>query len=286
MGLAPGQDARIWSAKEGNGINVTNDVPPAAKYNRNGGGGGYAGADAAWSEWTNRGQNNPYQSQGRAAATGAAGYAASEAGRQRGPQAVENAELANREASGAGGHQQGATDLAYGMSLGNMPSAAAYQLQAGLDMGMAGQQASARSARGGAAMATAEQDSGANQAAMQQNAFTQGGMLRAQEMAYGRGLYGSMLGTQREQDQQRLGMGNDMARYNAEQNDRYSLGMGQAAVGLQGAAAGYGDLDLADYGQGMNSINAQSEAEQAYRSWLSNAEKQKVNHNTQTFGGD
>jgi hypothetical protein len=73
----------------------------------------------------------------------------------RGPQAREDTYLSNQEASGAGGNQGGAVQLANEMAQGAGPSAAAYQLQAGLNQAQDQQAAIGRSARGQAAMATA-----------------------------------------------------------------------------------------------------------------------------------
>lgn len=249
------------------------NVPPAANYGRS-----PDGAARARNEyWNQKDVNNPDQD----AVRGGMSWMAGEANRQRGPQAVENAGLAGNEASGAGGHQSGSIGLARGLALGQGPSEAAYGLQRGLDMSSAAQTAIGRSARGGAALATAGANANANTANLQQNAFSQAGMLRAQEMATGRGLYGSLLGKQREQDQARIGMANEMGQFNAGLNDRYRLGMNAAALGMGEVANAQDQQDFAYYQGGMNPVNAQSEAWQQYQQWRAAAEKQKMANNSE-----
>jgi hypothetical protein len=150
------------------------------------------------------------------------------------------------------------------------------QLQSGLNQASAQQQAMGRSARGGAALATAGSNMQANTANLQQNAYSQGGLLRSKDMALGRGMLGTGLGQQQAQDQQRLGMANQLNQFNADANDRFSLGMGQAGVGLGGAANAQNQTDLAWHQGGMQSVEAQSEAEQQRQRWLSNSRSQAV----------
>ena len=255
---------------------ITINTPPAANYGRTPG--GFARARDEW--WSQQGQNDEAQD----ATTQGATWAQQQSQAQRGPQATENAALANREASGAGGHQAGAADLARRMAMGQSPSEAAYQLQRGLDLSSSMQGALGRSARGAGALATASANQQANTANLQQNAFSQGQALRAQEMATGRGLYGSLLGKQREQDAARLGMGNEMAQANAQYNDRYGVGMGNAAIALGQVGNQQAAQDFGYYQQGMNPVNAQTEAWQQYKAWLANAQKQKQAANIEELG--
>lgn len=160
---------------------------------------------------------------------GAQGWQNRESQRNRGPQAFENQELSDREAASRYGDQDGSIMLAREAAMGQAPSVAAYQMQAGLDRAMAQQSAMAGGARGAGGIAMAGANAAASGAAMQNQAYQGAGMLRAQEMADGRALYGNLAGQQRGQDQNRLQMGNQMSQYNAGANDNYRLGMGGLA---------------------------------------------------------
>jgi hypothetical protein len=164
------------------------------------------------------------------------GWAQGEAQRDRGATAIEDQELSDREAQARYGDQAGAIQLAREAAMGQAPSQAAYLMQAGLNQGLANQQAMAGGARGAAGIALAQGNAQANAATMQNQAYTQAGAMRADEMNQARNLYGGLAGTQRQQDQNRLGMGNDMSKYNAGANDQYRLGMGQLGLGYYGAS--------------------------------------------------
>lgn len=250
---------------------VTINVPGAANYGRTPG-----GANAARDEWWNQMSQND----GRQGANlDAQRWAQQQSVNGTGQQAQVDPRLAGNAGSGAAGNQAQATGLARSMAYGNSPSQAAYQLQAGLDSSSRQQQAMSRSARGGAALATAGRDGAANTSNLQQNAFSQAGLLRAQDMANGRSLYGSMLGQQREQSTALLGMQNEMDQFNAQQKDRYRLGMGQAGLQLGQVGNQQGELDLSNYQQGMNPVNAQTQAQQQYQQWLDSARRQSVSGN-------
>jgi hypothetical protein len=237
--------------------------------------GGFGGANKARDEWWKRRDDNDAQ---QGLVNNGMNYADSHAalGQSRGATAFEDQGLSDNEASGAGGHQQGAIGLAGTLARGQVPSQAAMQLQAGLNQGMSQQQSMAASARGGAALAVARPNADANIAAMQQSAFTQGGLLRSRDMAAGRGMLGTGLGQMQEQDQRRLGMANQLGQYNAEANDRFSLGMGAAANNLGGTAIGQDKNDLLWYQGGMTSVDAQSEADQQRKRWEADAEAQRI----------
>ena len=248
-------------------------VPLAAEYGRsNPLTQHYKGANDARNEWwAGQSRNDVDQNAINGGAAGANRQA--EIGQTRGPMARENEGYAANEASGAGGYQQDSIGLARDMAYGNRPSVGAYQLQNGLNTAARQQQSIARGARGSAALATAGTDAAANTANLQQNAFSQGKILAAQDMATGRGLYGSMLGTQRDQDNARLGIANTITQANAEQNDKYSLGMGGAAVAMGGAGNAMNSQDLQYYQGGMGVVGAQSEAEQQKQRWEADARK-------------
>ncbi len=147
----------------------------------------------------------------------------------RGPQAIENQELSNREAFTAGYDQDGSIQLAREAAMGQSPSEAAFLMQRGLDQGVAAQQSAAGSARGAAGIAMAQGNAGGNIANLQQQAFTQAGAMRAKEMGDARGLYNQAANAQRGQDQNRLQLGNQQSQFNAQQNDTYALGQANAA---------------------------------------------------------
>jgi hypothetical protein len=161
-----------------------------------------------------------------------------------GSMAYENQELSNREAQSRDYDQAGAMELARGAAMGQAPSAAAYQMQAGLNAAGAQQAAQAGGARGAAGLAMAQGNAASNVANMQQNAFTAAGQLRAQEMAEARGLYGGLAGQMRQQDQNRLGMGNQMSQFNSTIGLQRQMGFGNMALGANQQA--YGIYNQAD----------------------------------------
>jgi hypothetical protein len=105
-------------------------------------------------------------------------------------------------------------------------------------------------ARGAGGIAMAGANAAASGANLQNQAFQGAGMLRAQEMADGRNLYGNLAGQQRQQDQGRLGMGNQMSQFNAQGNDQYKIGMA-------GAANQYGQTGVGYYNAAQNPYNQQ-----------------------------
>lgn len=251
--------------------NTVITVAPNAKYGRSA-----TGANDARDEtWAQQGANDQQQSQ----IQGGMGYAN---GQSSGTpmQVQQNQGLANNAASGAGGNQNRAVSLADTLARGNQPSVAAYQLQNGLNQGLAQQRSMGVSGRGGAALATAGADAGANAAAMQQNAWTAGGMLRSQDMATGRGMLGSALGQQQDQNNAQIGEANSVNQANAANKDQYQLGMGQAAVGFGQVGNAQEQQDQGIYAQGMAPVNAQDEANQQYQRWQADAQNQKVAANT------
>lgn len=255
--------------------NITINTPAAAQYGR--APDGAEKARDAW--WAQMGANDADQ----AAIQGGMSYTQREAAnaQNRGPGATEDPRLANQAASGANGHQNGALYLAQQRAMGNGISPGAMQLQAGLNQAMDQQTSMGRSGRGGAAIATGEANAGYNNANMQQTAYTQAGALKAREMAEGRGMYGTIAGQAREQSAARLGMANELSQGNAQLNDRYGLGMAQANTALGNAGADQSITDFSNYQQGMNPVNAQSQAYQQYQAWRANANKQKVANNSQ-----
>lgn len=246
--------------------NTVITIPGAAKYGRAANGAEDA-RDAFWNQQTaNDGQQT-------AVAKGM-GIANGQAVAGTPTQVTQDKGLANNAASGAGGNQREAVNIAGQLAGGNQPSQAAYQLQAGLNQGLAQQTSMGRSARGGGALATAQTDAANNSSAMQQNAWTAGGMLRSQDMAAGRGMLGSALGQQRDQDNQQLGEANSINQANSANQDQYRLGMGQAGVALGQAGNAQAQQDQGLNAAGMAPVNAQDEANQQYQKWIADANKQ------------
>jgi hypothetical protein len=128
--------------------------------------------------------------------------------------------------------QEEALGMMRSAALGQAPSVAQNQLQAGFNQAAAQQAALAGGARGSAALANAQANAAANVANLQQGTNQQAAMLRAQEMAEARGAFGGMAGQLRGYDQARLNMGNQMAMANAAQRNQYALGMGGLSVGM------------------------------------------------------
>lgn len=147
----------------------------------------------------------------------------------RGPMANEAQWLSDQEYGARNGDQAGSLQLSREAAMGMAPSEAAFMMQQGLDKASAQQAAQAGGARGAAALAQAQGNSASNVANMQQQAFSNAGQLRANEMAQARAQYGQQAGQMRAQDQQRLQMGNQMSQYNAGLNDSYGLGMAGSA---------------------------------------------------------
>lgn len=247
-------------------------VPVQAEY-----GGKAGGAERARDEWWGHAAENDAN---QSLIKGGMGYANLQASQAKDrPGAQEDAALARNVDGGAGGNQNGAISLAGNLASGNAPSQAAYQLQSGLNQATAQQQAIGQSARGAAGIATAGANQQANTANLQQNAFTQAGLLRSRDMAQGRQLYDAATEQARNQANARLGMANQMGQFNAQQNNNAALGWGNAAVGLGGVSNQLQGQDLNAHNAGMNPIEAQSEADQARKHWLAQAQKQKVANN-------
>lgn len=232
--------------------------------------------DAAWGQQKNNDADQAATQQGMTDA-----YGKMTGSQTRGPMSREDAGLAQNETNSRYGDQNGAIGLAGSMAAGQMPSQGAYQLQRGLDQGLAQQTSMGRSARGAAGLSTAESNAGYNSANLQQNAFTAGGQLRAQDMATGRGLYGSMTTQQRQQDQDRLAQGNAMSQGNAKRNDSYGLAMGSLGNQFGELGNAQDNTDYGYYQQGMGPINDQFQANQMAQSWNSGVQRQAFAENSE-----
>jgi hypothetical protein len=139
------------------------------------------------------------------------------------------------------GQQEQALDLQRQAALGQAPSVAQQQMQAGLDQAMRSQESMRASARGASGLALADYNAAAN-VAQQQQVGVQSSILRAQEMAQARDAYQAGATGIRGMDYSAAGQAAGMAQYQAdaqmkqrEMNDRYALGLYGASEGVRAA---------------------------------------------------
>lgn len=225
--------------KEWFGTNSSNFTEPGHEIDPNAGAwGGSPGTGEAWMGMAKS---------GIAGAKGNENYWNNRADEGLGPggMAWESADLANREAESRGYDQAGALQLAREAAMGQAPSEAAYMMQQGLNSAIANQSAVAGGARGAAALAQAQGNMASNVANLQNQTFGQAGLLRAKEMAEARGMYGGLAGQTRQQDLERLGYANDIAKTNATNNMNFTLGAGNIAQG-------YGNQGIGWFNAGAN----------------------------------
>lgn len=240
---------------------------PPAQY-----GGKAGGAAEARDEGLDRvGYNDAEQK----AVQGGANYANGQAANGR-PGADQDAAAVANQASGANGNQAGAIELARRQAMGVTPGAGVMSLQRNLQAGSQQQSALAAGARGSAAIATGQQNAAANTSNMQQNAFSGAGMMRSQDMAAGRGLYGSLTGQARAQDQSALGEANQFGQAKAKAADDYQLGMGKAAVGLGQVGNAQNNQDFINSRNAFDATYADDDAKQDGQTWVSAKRKQAV----------
>lgn len=240
-----------------------------AKYGQTADG---SGAYAARDEGLKRTTENDAD---QAVVQGGVNYA-NEQAKQGRPGATMDLTAAANEASGANGNQANAIELARRQAMGLTPGAGVQALQSGLQQGSQQQSALAAGARGGAALATGQQNAAANKAVMQQNAFSGAGMMRSRDMAAGRGLYGTLTGQARAQDQGALGAANQFGQANQAAQDQQQLGWGQAAVGLGGVGVAQAARDFTNTQSSFDSVYAQDDADQDGQVWIADKRKQAV----------
>ncbi len=138
----------------------------------------------------------------------------------------------------ARGSQQDALGMMQSAAQGNAPSVAQIQQQQGMNNAMASQLSLAAGARGASGLAQAGYTAAGNVAGLQGQAATQGGMLRAGEMAQARGAYGDLSSGMRGQD---LGQqGQDLANaglMDARAQFGSNMGLNYRQLGMQGQLA-------------------------------------------------
>jgi hypothetical protein len=206
----------------------------------------------AWGAWGEHGQIHGYDSDkfeyaGRAGgAEEQANYYRSQAENAQGRQAAQADYTVTNEdrarALAMRGQQEQALDLQRQAALGQAPSVAQQQMQAGLDQAMRSQESMRASARGASGLALADYNAAANVAAQQQQVGVQSSILRAQEMAQARDAYQAGATGIRGMDYSAAGQAAGMAQYQSdaqmkqrEMNDRYALGMYGAQEGVRAA---------------------------------------------------
>jgi len=131
----------------------------------------------------------------------------------------------------------------------------------------------AAGARGSAALAVGQQNAMANKSNLQQNAFSGAGMMRSQDMATGRGLYGTLTGQARAQDQKALTAADEFGLADRKARDDYQLAFGKAAVGFGQVDNSGNNEDFINQRNSFDPIYAQDDANQDGRTW--DAEKRK-----------
>lgn len=154
-----------------------------------------------------------------------------------------------------GGDVSGAMALDKSAAMGQQPSAAQGMMQQGFGQAMANAGAQAASARGNFGLANAQQTAAQTQAQLGQQAATQGGILRAQEMATARDQYTQAALQNRAQQLQAAGMTASQAmaqaqlemQGNAQQmqaqqanNDAYNKYLGMLLGAMSGGAMSAG----------------------------------------------
>lgn len=167
----------------------------------------------------------------------------------RGPMAIENKLLAEREAM-TRGQQIDAVGLARDAAMGKAPSEAEFQTRIGMNDTMAQHAGNMGGARGLAGLGGAQLGSAAVGQASG-NMAMQGGLARSKEIGEALGLYGGLSGQTRGQDLTRLGVSNQNARFNQGLNDDWKIGNANNAIAQGRLGVGQGQLDAGWYDEAM-----------------------------------
>lgn len=188
-------------------------------------------------------------------------------------QSVEDSGLNDAYRENRYGDQANAMELQRQAAMGRAPSFAQLQMRQGLDQSLGAQQGIAGSARGAGALALAGGNMAGNAAALQNQGAMNSSMLRAQEMANARGAYGDMSNQVGAQSLQRLGLKNNMAMNNANNQNAYNLGVGQVGASYGATGLGYEKAGQDPWSQqlasdtsranSVDTLNANAEIERA-----------------------
>jgi hypothetical protein len=147
----------------------------------------------------------------------------------------------NQSGWGPNADQQQGVGLARLAAMGKVPSAADYQMRAGIQQAQAAAGAQAASTRGSLGLAGAQRAAMGTQAGLAQQAVNQGAQMRATEQTQALGQYLSAAGQQRAQDLQASGLSIQAAQAQAqleEQQNQSNQGMSSKLFsGLLGAAS-------------------------------------------------
>ncbi len=136
------------------------------------------------------------------------------------------------------GAQQNALGMMQNAAMGNGPSVAQIQQQQGMNNAMASQLSLAAGARGASGLAQAGYTAAGNVAGLQGQAATQGGMLRAGEMAHAMDAYGGMASGIRGQDMNQRSQDLATAQaLDARTQFGANMGLNYRQLGMQGQLA-------------------------------------------------
>ena len=179
----------------------------------------------------------------------------------RGPQAVENAALSNREAA-ARGEQGKMLDLSMKAAMGQAPSEAAYNQKLAMNKigsGLAGMQGQAR---GLSALTSAQGVGGAQAGELAGEEAFKSGMGRSKEIGNAIGMYGSQAGQVRGQDLTRLGMSNQNNLFNTGLNNEWKVGNANLAAAQGGLGVSQDQMDQQWFGEYMKPTDIQFQLDQ------------------------
>lgn len=179
----------------------------------------------------------------------------------RGPQAVENAVLSNREAA-TRGEQGKMLDLSMRAAMGQAPSEAAYNQKLAMNKigsGLAGMQGSAK---GLASLGSAQSVGGAQAGELAGEEAFKAGMGRSKEIGNAIGMYGSQAGQVRGQDLTRLGMSNQNNLFNTGLNNEWKVGNANLAAAQGGLGVSQDQMDQQWFGEYMKPTDIQFQLDQ------------------------
>lgn len=187
----------------------------------------------------------------------------------RGPQSVENAALANREAA-TRGEELGSLGLMMGAAMGKAPSAAAYKTGIGMNDALASHAANQGMSRSSAGLAGSQLGATSTGVAMG-DIGAEGGFGRAKEIGDAIGLYGATAGQVRGRDLTRLGIGNQNAQFNAGLNDEWALGNAGLAATAGRLGVAQAGTDAMWFNESMAPEERQFQYDQEAQSWEAGA---------------
>lgn len=233
------------------------------------------GGDAGMGDWYKNVQlGDSHNNDGlQNSAAGAAAFGLAQMKGQRGPQSVENGSLVGREAGGRSG-QMDAMGMARTAAMGGAPSEAAFQTTQGMNTLMGANATAMGGARGLSALNGAGLGGSAIGAAAT-GVAQQGGLGRSREMGEALGQYGTLAGNVRGQDLSRLAQNSQNSNFNADLNDKWSLGQGQNAVNAGKLGNSLDLTDQARYGASMQPAEMQFGADQESQGWQAGANTDK-----------